>query len=164
MLLIAFTLFRPGFWLDMVQPPFIEHEGTRIMDLVKKTPDGELLRLRVEGPDFNNPDRIKGTTINLEMKGGASPQERLAKSGLTIVLKDGKAVLEEPMAGTPFFSLSQQFDFYADQPVVIARVYEHAQRMPKEVFYIPAAVLLGLVLMSQLARRRRQNAESPAAA
>ncbi len=164
MLLIAFTLFRPGFWLDMVQPPFIEHEGTRIMELAEKTPDGELLRLRVEGPDFNNPDRIKGTTINLEMKGGKSPQERLAKSGLTIVLKDGKAVLEEPMAGTPFFSLSQQFDFYADQPVVIARVYEHAQRMPKEVFYIPAAVLLGLVLMSQLARRRRQNAESPAAA
>ncbi len=164
MLLIAFTLFRPGFWLDMVQPPFIEHEGTRIMELAKQTPDGELLRLRVEGPDFNNPDRIKGTTINLEMKGGASPQERLAKSGLTIVLKDGKAVLEEPMAGTPFFSLSQQFDFYADQPVVIARVYEHAQRMPKEVFYIPAAVLLGLVLMSQLARRRRQNAETPAAA
>ncbi len=164
MLLIAFTLFRPGFWLDMVQPPFIEHEGTQIMELAKQTPDGELLRLRVEGPDFNNPDRIKGTTINLQMKGGASPQERLAKSGLTIVLKDGKAVLEEPMAGTPFFSLSQQFDFYADQPVVIARVYEHAQRMPKEVFYIPAAVLLGLVLMSQLARRRRQKAESPAAA
>ncbi len=164
MLLIAFTLFRPGFWLDMVQPPFIEHEGTRIMELAEKTPDGALLRLRVEGPDFNNPDRIKGTTINVEMKGGRTSQERLAKSGLTIMLKDGKAVLDEPMAGTPFFSLSQQFDFYADQPVVIARVYEHAQRMPKEIFYIPAALLLGLVLMSQLARRRRQKADSPATA
>jgi len=64
--------------------------------------------------------------------------------------------LEEPMPGTPFFHLSQKFDFYGDKPVIITNVYEPAQRMPKEVFYIPALLLLGLVIASQLYRRRRQ--------
>ncbi len=164
LLLIAFTLFRPGFWLDMVQPPFVEHPGADLVKLADKTPDGALLRLRISGPDFNDPDRIKGTTINLELKKGKNALDRLRKAGIVVAIKDGKAVMDEPQPGTPYFNLSQQFDFYADKPVVIARAYEPAKRMPKEVFYIPAALLLALVFLSQRARRRRLSAEDPAAA
>ncbi len=164
LLLIAFTLFRPGFWLDLVQPPFIEHDGTRIFELADKTENGALLRVRIEGPDFNDPDRIKGTFINLELKAGATPEERVQKAGLIITIQDGKAVLEEPMPGTPFFQLSHQFDFYTDRPVVVVKAYEKAARMPKEVFYIPAALLLALVIFSQLSRRRRAQMTAGAAA
>jgi hypothetical protein len=33
LLLIAFTLFRPGFWLDMVQPPYDERPGVQVIEL-----------------------------------------------------------------------------------------------------------------------------------
>ncbi len=163
LLLIAFTLFRPGFWLDMVQPPFIEHPGTRIVQLAEQTPQGALMRVRVQGPDLDDPDTIKGTLLNVELKGGKDGMERLRNSGLVVQVKGETVVLEEPMPGTPHFELSRQFDFYGDKPVVIARVYEPAQRLPKEVFYIPAALLLGLVIAAQL-RRRRKAAALPRAA
>jgi hypothetical protein len=63
------------------------------------------------------------------------------------------AKLEEPIAGTPFFTRFRMFDFYADKPVTISRVEMPADRIAKEVFYIPALLLLGLVFWSQ--RRRR---------
>ncbi len=163
LLLIAFTLFRPGFWLDMVQPPFIEHPGAQAVKMAEETQAGKLLRLRIAGPDFNDPDKTRATTINVEVKKGESGIEKLGKSGLVIAVKDGKAVMEEPQPGTPFFELSQKFDFYGDKPVEVIKAYEPAQRMPKEVFYIPAALLLGLVLLSQLARKRKLEAQ-PAAA
>ncbi len=163
LLLVAFTLFRPGFWLDMVEPPFIEHKATQLMELVKKTPENGLLRIRVEGPDYDNPDRTRTTYLNVEVKKGATPEQRLNASGLMVTPEGDSLKLEEPMPGTPYFELSKKFDFYGDKPVVIANVYEKAERMPKEVFYIPAALLLGLVMFAQLMRRRRQQAAGAAA-
>ena len=164
LLLVAFTLFRPGFWLDRVQPPFVEHAGSQVFELAQKAEPGTLLRLRIEGPDFNDPDRIKGTFINVELQKGATGKDRLAKSGLMITIKDGKAVLEEPMPGTPFFDLARTFDFYGDKPVVVAKAYSKAERMPKEIFYIPALLLLGLVMLSQWRRKKRIEAQATAQA
>ena len=164
LLLIAFTLFRPGFWLDMVQPPFIEHPGTRILEMVQKTEPGKLMRIRVAGPDLDNPDRTRSTLLQVEVKEGGTAEERLRKSGLMVQVEGDAVKLEEPMPGTPLFHLSQKFDFYGDKPVLVTNVYEPAQRMPKEVFYIPALLLLGLVIASQLHRRRRQRAAAAGAA
>src|SRR5690606_38344034 len=49
LLLVAFTLFRPGFWMDMIYPPFIEVAPTEIASAAADTPAGENLRLRVAG-------------------------------------------------------------------------------------------------------------------
>ena len=68
--------------------------------------------------------------------------------------EDGKAKLEEPLAGTKFFTKFQMFDFYGDEPVEISLVELDAERMMKEVFYIPALLLLGIVILFQ---RRRQT-------
>ncbi len=164
LLLVAFTLFRPGFWLDMVQPPFVEHDGAQLVEFAGKAQPGSLLRVRIEGPDLDDPDRIKGTFLNLEIRGNGSGEERLRKVGIITRVEEGRLILEEPMPGTPYFNLSTTFDFYADQPVTVVKVFEPAERMPKEVFYIPAALLLGLVLASQLYRRRRQHGAGGGAA
>ena len=81
-------------------------------------------------------------------------EARLNQAGLMVRTEDGKAILEEPMPGTPFFTRMQGFDFYGDQPVEIAKVELDAERMPKEVFYIPALLLLAVVVLFQ---RRRQT-------
>ncbi|MDN3722157.1 DUF3394 domain-containing protein [Roseibium salinum] len=40
LLLVAFTLFRPGFWLDYVQPPFVDRPGTELIELAGEVEDG----------------------------------------------------------------------------------------------------------------------------
>jgi len=64
------------------------------------------------------------------------------------------ATLEEPFAGTAFFQTLQMFDFYSDPVVRIEKVQLPAERLPKEIFYIPALLLLAVVILVQ---RRRQT-------
>jgi TRAP transporter 4TM/12TM fusion protein len=153
LLLVAFTLFRPGFWLDMVQPPYDERPGVEVIELAANQPAGEPMRLVIQGPDFDNPDKIVQTTLMANLAPEGDGAARLEGAGLMVTPDGEVAKLEEPMAGTPFFTRFQMFDFYADQPVQVLRAEMPASRMPKEVFYIPALLLLGLVVWSQ---RRRQ--------
>jgi TRAP transporter 4TM/12TM fusion protein len=153
LLLIAFTLFRPGFWLDQVQPPYDDRPGTEVIELAASQPKGEPIRLVVRGPDFDNADKMTQTTIMANLGDEGDGTKRLEGAGLLVVPEGDVAKLEEPLAGTPFFTRFQMFDFYGDTPVEIVRAEMPASRMPKEVFYIPALLLLGLVVWSQ--RRRR---------
>ena len=45
------------------------------------------------------------------------------------------------------------FDYYGDDPVRVKTIRQETERMPKEVFYIPALLLLGLIVMLQMKRR-----------
>ena len=154
LLLVAFTLFRPGYWLDQVQSPFSEAPGTQIVDLAGAAVQGDELRISVSGPDFNDPDKTIETLVvaNFENPEGDGAA-RLAKMGL-VLAPGSEAVLEEPIFGTPNEALGTTFDFYADDPVVVKSVMAPVERLPKEVFYLPALLLLGLIVLLQ---RRRQT-------
>ena len=154
LLLVAFTLFRPGFWLDYVQNPYDERPGTQAVALAEAQPDGGQIRLLVTGPDFDHPDQMSQITVMADLGPSGDGVSRLEHAGLLVLEEDGKMKLEEPLAGTPFFTTFQMFDFYGDEPVEIAEVELDAERMPKEVFYIPALLLLGIVILLQ---RRRQT-------
>ena len=150
LLLVAFTLFRPGYFLDQVQAPFAEKPGSEIVQILTDVQAGTEVRARVEGPDFNDPDKIISSNIIIEPTGGDGAAQ-LTKMGLVLTGEPGQ--IDEPFGG-PFGGLGTQFDFYADKPVKIATVSLPTERMPKEVFYIPALILLGLVILLQ---RRRQT-------
>ncbi len=162
LLLIALTLFRPGFWLDQVVPPYDEKSGIEAVELAAKQPADARLRLVVEGPDFDNPDKTSKTTVMVNLGAEGEGAARLESGGLIVAPEGDIAKLEEPIAGTPFFTRFRMFDFYADKPVTISKVEMPAERIAKEVFYIPALLLLGLVFWSQ--RRRRVVPAKKAAA
>ncbi len=157
LLLVAFTLFRPGFWLDRVDPPFIEYKGAEIVKIIDEVPKDGVLRLRVRGSDFNDPDKVKETSLNVQLVNGGKGLARLSKAGLGVTLQGGKALVQEPGPGTPFFQTFKAFDFFGDQPVEIIKVSLPAERMPKEVFYIPAMLVLALVVLIQMRRRPRKG-------
>ncbi|MBY8977057.1 TRAP transporter permease [Rhodobacteraceae bacterium NNCM2] len=157
LLLVAFTLFRPGYWLDQVSPEFDTRSGTELLSLADAAKPGTELRLTISGPDFNVADQSVSTVVIAPIEESGSGAGQLTSQGLMTMESDGEMVLEEPMFGTPNQALGQQFDFYADDPVVVSRVQIENDRFPKELFYIPALVLLGLVILLQ---RRRQ--EKPA--
>ena len=83
----------------------------------------------------------------------AEAADRLREAGLDVRLEDGIAIVDEPLVGTPYFEkIGNLFDFYADDPVQISEIKKPAPRLPKEIFYLPAILLLGLVYWLQ--RRR----------
>ncbi len=153
LLLIALTLFRPGYWLDQVSPPTQDFAGAQVLQALDEFPNVTTAYAQVTGPDFDNPDQMASLTVLLNLPADGDAETRLDGAGLTIDDQDVVSVLE-PFVGTPFFEQFQQFDFYGDQPVVIERISVPVDRMPKEIFYLPALVLLLLVVMSQ---RRRQT-------
>ncbi len=153
LLLIAFTLFRPGFWLDYVEPPFNDLPGTQLIEMAGDAPANGDVRFVISGPDFDT-GKINTRTIVAQLGAPGDGEERLKRSGLVVMEDDGKAVLEEPFPGTTFFQILSEYDFYGDTPVEITKVETEAERMPKEIFYIPALVLLTFVVLMQ---RRRQT-------
>ncbi len=119
LLLVALTLFRPGFWLDQVVPPYDERRGIEAVELAASQPAGTPLRLVIEGPDFDNPDKIVSTTVMANLGAEGDGVSRLNDAGLIVAPEGDVAKLEEPIAGTPFFTRMRMFDFYADKPVTI---------------------------------------------
>ena len=157
LLLIAFTLFRPGYWLDMVSPPYDVSEPATVHQIVDDMEPDSVLTLIISGPDFDSGE-IEKTTILVDLAAGADAAARLNAAGLTINLDGDKALIDEPFPGTPYFeSLGKAFDYYADEPVQVAAVWKPAERMPKEVFYIPAILLLAFVVVSQRRRMHENN-------
>lgn len=154
LLLIAFTLFRPGYWLDQVQDPYVDRTGTEIFEAAGNQPANERVRVEISGPDFDFPDRISSLTVMANLGEPGAGVDRLEQGGL-LAMEDGDQILlEEPFPGTPFFTKLQMFDFYGDTPVTIERLQLPADRWPKEIFYLPALLLLALVVLLQ---RRRQT-------
>ncbi|MGG7564571.1 TRAP transporter permease [Rhodovulum sp. DZ06] len=152
LLLVAFTLFVPNVWLDLVQPRFAAIPPAQLEQALEAADEGDRLRLKIQGPDFNTGGTAE-TTLVLDVS-GATIEERMQASGLMLVPEGDVVKLDEPMFGTKTAETLADFDFYADEPVQIAEILSPQKRMPAEVFYIPAALLLGGVVMLQ---RRRQT-------
>ena len=161
LLLIAFTLFRPGYWLDQIVPPYDNKPGGQIFEIAGKAPANQDLRIVVVGTDIN--DEKKKSTVNLVLPLGPEGDgaKRLEKLGLLIEKEGDIAKLDEPLPQSKFADLGKSLDFYADDPVTIQAVALPKERLPKEVFYIPAVILLVLIIFLQ---RRRMPAAEPAAA
>ena len=149
LLLIAFMLFRPGFFLDQVSDPYRIASGQAGLELMADVADGDDVRLIVSGPDYDTGE-VRPTTIVVPGLTG-NAEAALSAQGLTVMAEDGKLLLEEPFPGTPHFeSLGTEYDFYGDTPVIIAEVRIENARLPKEVFFIPALLLLaGIVLIQR---------------
>ena len=152
MLLVVFMLFRPDFFLDQWQEKYTETAGPAALDALERLPVGATARLRVSAPDF---DTGETGTITLPYTAGSegSGLERLEAVGLTVVAGDGVLALEEPFPGTPYFGqLANDYDFYGDEPAWITAVAIENDRMPKEIFFVPALLILLAIVAIQRPR------------
>jgi hypothetical protein len=82
--------------------------------------------------------------------------EILKKAGLFLKSDDDNVLMEEPLPGSPLFQQMKTFDFYADTPVILEMIYlSKTNRIPKEIFYLPALSILLLIYLNQVNRRRK---------
>jgi len=151
LLLITFTMFRPGFWWDMIYPPNEERPGAAIMEYVEDVPADGAIVLKVSGMALNGSDVT--TYVQLEVPEGGSARERLAGAGLEVSEQGGDLVVDFVNFGSAAEDAGIQFGWTIDA------VQVQLERPPKELMFIPALFLLALVAFGQLKRKAREDAE-----
>jgi TRAP transporter 4TM/12TM fusion protein len=153
LLLVAFTLFVPRFWLDQIQDPFESKPATTLAQVVDGLEAGDRVRFVVRGPSFTTGEPMDLTLSHVVAEGDPDTN-RLQDQGMMFLPDGERLFLDEPMFNTPYQQKLSGFDFYLDDRVEVVNVLSPAQRWPKQVFYIPAIGLLFLIIVLQ---RRRQT-------
>jgi len=149
LLLIAFTLFRPGFWMDMVYPPYSEEAPTEIVQAAEETPAGERLRLRVAGVnDLGDPLEFVAL---LPIGAGETGAEKLEAAGLMFREDGDKMIIDDVLYDSP----AQGAGLDWDQEVL--RVLKPMPQPSKYWMFIPALLLLALVVFLQRGRAARDT-------
>ncbi|MBO9449778.1 TRAP transporter permease [Tropicibacter sp. R16_0] len=156
LILVAFALFRPDFFMNRIAPPFENIEPAAFVQAVGEAEEGKEIRMVVSGPDFDT-GNTKETTLVLTVGPEADGAARVDAFGLLLLEEDGVMKLDEPMFGSPVASSLESFDFYADDPVQIASIQAPADQPLKELIYIPALILLGLIAMLQRGRAAKEG-------
>jgi TRAP-type uncharacterized transport system fused permease subunit len=144
LLLIAFTLFRPGFWMDMLSPPYAEDAPIEIAAAALAAPVGEDLRLRVAGMnDLGDP--IEFVAI-LPIEEGATGEERLENAGLMFRDEGGAMFVDDVVFG------SAAADAGLDWDQQVLRVLRPIPQPSKYLMFLPALALLALIVFMQRGR------------
>lgn len=154
LLLVAFTLFRPGFWMDRIHDPYRQIEPAQLVQVLGDVEEDSNLRLRVEGPDAVG--KIRRFTVLLPVPAGESGEERLQKLGIALYEQDGKTLIDNVTFGSTAAELGLEFD----QQII--GVKAPTDRWRKEIIWIPGFMLFGLIVWWQR-RRLPPTATAPLA-
>lgn len=154
LLLICFTLFRPGFWMDMVYPQYNMRAPIEVNEIAEQVPPNGYIRLQVEGLTALGDEVSKTVMLNLGDDGTAA--ERLANAGLQVMPMGDQVQVTSVNYG----SEAERFGINFGMQITGVLVPDET-RPPKELLFIPALAALGLVYWLQ---RRRKNAQSRDAA
>lgn len=150
LILIAFTLFRPGFWMDYAVPPYSELPGSEFAKAMNDVEPGTQMRVLVNGHnDVGDPVTL---TMLVNASEGDSAEERIENYGLELLAQDDGSIMVD---GIGFDSPAEKAGFDFDQ--IIVDVGVPVDRPAKQWFFIPALMLLAFIITRQ--RRRQSESE-----
>ncbi len=154
LILVTFTLLRPGFWLDQITPKFRLEPGARLVELAGAGIPGAGLRVRIEGTSLEGVSVHKTVLMPLSKDGDGA--QRIKDAGLSVMDSP-----EGPQIGAvKLRSGAAKAGF--EQGFNVTGVEVLADRPAKEWLYIPALLLLAAVFALQ--RRRPEENPPPAVA
>ena len=146
LLFIAFTLFRPGFYWDEIYPPLIDRPATELVQVLDGKKSGEQLRLTLQGERMDGRE-FKMTTM-LAVGSEATGAEKLRGLGIETREEEGRIYID--LVGFGSAAEKAKIDF--DQEILTIHV--PADRPAKEWMFIPALLLLGVIVLAQRRRAR----------
>ncbi|MDX1269632.1 MAG: DUF3394 domain-containing protein, partial [Oceanisphaera sp.] len=150
LLLVAFTLFRPGFFWNQIFPELNEEPADKLVQLVEAMEPGAQLRMTLKG------EKLDGTeftmTVMLPVGDEPSGDERLQGIGIETREEEGKILIDNVV----FASAAEKARVDFDQEVLNIQVPN--PRPPKQLMFIPALALLGFIGFLQRGRIKRQVA------
>ncbi|HKM25920.1 MAG TPA: TRAP transporter permease [Thiopseudomonas sp.] len=147
LLLVAFTLFRPGFWMDIAHDPYQDIPPSQLQQALGAVDEGSQLRLRIQGEDeLGEPREF---VVLLPVPAGDSADTRMQALGLSLIEEDGRTLVDSVTFASQAADLGLEFD----QQILLVRA--PTDRMPKEIMWIPGLLLLLVVSTLQWRRKRR---------
>lgn len=148
LLLVAFTLFRPQYWVDQIVPPFQTVPYAAAAPLIEDAAAESSIRLTATGETLEGD--IETRTVLLPLGEKASVDVRLEHAGLILRTEDGGTFVDDVVFGGPAGEAGIDFDW---EVVSI----ELPNDQPNAYFmYLPAGALLLGVWGLQRGRRTRQ--------
>ena len=154
LLMIAFTLFRPGFWWDMVYPPLQEEPASKLEQIVGEMEPGSQMRIMIKGEKDDGSEFTK--TLMLPVGNESTGSERLAAVGIETRDEEGKTLIDNVV----FSSAAEKAGLDFDQEVLNIQV--PTKRLPKQLMFIPALLLYALVWYVQRGRKNKLEAAGAA--
>ena len=153
LLVAAFVLFQPGYFLNQITPEFESKPGSELFTMAQAAESDTSLRVRLVGENLNG-DMVDARYLLPVGASGEDGATRLMNgAGIEFRDEDGKIFVDNLNFGGPAEQLGIDFDWEVTELDV------KADRMPKEIFYIPALLLLLVVYLLQMRRKRTQDEE-----
>ena len=150
LLLITFTLFRPGFFMDMIYDPLVKVDASRIYEVAEEQPENGLLRVHVIGETLEG-DKVDKVVMLPVGDLGPGKDRLQSAAGLELREEDNKLFVDNIVFGSAANKQGIDFDWE------IADVQKKADTPDKRWFYIPAILLLVIVWKTQTRRRDEQQ-------
>ncbi len=149
LVLISFTLFRPGFWWDDIYPPTQTLPASQLEAQVDALNTGDFIHLTVYGVSIEGDEVHKTVALQLDDPSG-NAESRLQSMGLELNSEGDKRTVELVVFGSSAEKAGMDFGFE------ITGITVQSDRPPKELMFIPA--LLALAGMASIQRRRIKSA------
>ncbi len=154
LLLVAFILFRPGFFWDEIFPEYLSRPAAELEQVAESVPSGSQLILRIKGEDMSGDEFT--STVMLRVTEGSTGAEKLASIGLETREEEGKVLIDNVVFG----SAAEKAHLDFDQEILSVQVEN--DRPPKQLMFLPALLLLAFIGYSQKRRVDRQKATAAA--
>jgi len=148
LLLVCFTLFRPGYWLNNIMPPFEDRPASEVTRVAGELRTGSTIRIRLASQTRLGEDVDK--IIRLTMRTGGSGVDRLKRAGLTLSTLGDTVTVQSVAFG------SEASKYGLSQGDTILAVLVPTERPDPFWFTIPAFLLLGGIVFLQRRRKRRR--------
>ena len=157
MLIVAFMFFRPGYFWDKVDPPYENISGQELFKVADTMSEGEPIRFVVEGETIEGV--VRSYTFLLPLADGQTGRERVNNTGLQIDDLFGDMEVAMVLPGiSNSRAINKQVESIkvagVDSGWIITSVLKERETMPKQIVYIPAILLIGMVGWVQLRRKR----------
>ena len=147
LIVLTFVLFRPGFVMDEIFPPYTRLTGNAAIEAVNAVPDNDRLRLFIEGINIDGDEVNKGVLLPLGPRAD-NARARLAAVGVKVI-PFGEDI---QVVGVDFGSQAEKLGI--EQGFNISAVEIPNERPAKEWMFLPAFAVLGLIVMIQKRRAR----------
>ena len=145
LLLVAFSLFRPDYWRDMVSPAYAERPASQLEHVVAELKPDDPLRLKIEVEDENGLIQIR--TLSFKVP-NVEPDTRLETLGfITEPAGDSLKVVD-----IGFMSTAESVGLEPGFTQRILGFEERRDQPSKFWFVLPPLMLFGLIVFTQ--RRR----------
>jgi len=145
LILIAFSLFRPGFWWDKVYEPKMQVSASALIEQVESLNQGDFIQLQVEGVTIEGDDVSKTVSLQLTQSEGDG-LARLQSFGLNLTQDSNTWTVDYVDFDSAAAKANIDFGWQ------IMGIEIASDRPPKELVFIPAILLLLVIRKIQQKR------------